>query len=82
MLSGEAKRMPGDDPVDWPKPEEASRAIAECPPAFFMAEQRNVYLCRGGKLLTSTGNIDQGRILYYRARKLSCALGGTVGRPQ
>jgi hypothetical protein len=40
---------------------------------FSYDKQRNVYLCPGGKLLTSTGNIDQGRILYYRARNSDCA---------
>src|SRR5215207_1293366 len=34
---------------------------------FSYDKERNVYLCPGGKLLASTGNIDQGRILYYRA---------------
>ena len=32
---------------------------------FSYDKERDVYLCPGGKLLTSTGNIDQGRILYY-----------------
>jgi transposase len=44
---------------------------------FSYDKQRNVYLCPGGKLLTSTGNIDQGRILYYRARnsdRAACSL--------
>src|SRR6185437_15473316 len=36
-------------------------------------KQHNVYLCPGGKLLTSTGNIDQGRILYYRALRSDCS---------
>jgi hypothetical protein len=40
---------------------------------FSYDKERDLYLCPGGKLLTSTGNIDQGRILYYRARKSDCA---------
>ena len=40
---------------------------------FSYDKQHNVYLCPGGKLLTSTGNIDQGRILYYRALKSDCS---------
>jgi hypothetical protein len=40
---------------------------------FSYDKERNVYLCPGGKLLTSTGNIDQGRILYYRALKSDCS---------
>jgi len=36
---------------------------------FAYDNERNVYLCPGGKPLTSTGNIDQGRILYYRPPK-------------
>ena len=34
---------------------------------FVFDQQRNVYVCPGGAELTSTGNIDQGHILYYRA---------------
>jgi transposase len=40
---------------------------------FSYDKERDVYLCPGGKLLTSTGNIDQGRILYYRALKSDCS---------
>jgi hypothetical protein len=40
---------------------------------FSYDKERNVYLCPGGKLLTSTDNIDQGRILYYRALKSDCS---------
>ena len=40
---------------------------------FSYDKERNVYICPGGKLLTSTGNIDQGRILYYRALKSDCS---------
>jgi hypothetical protein len=27
----------------------------------------HIYICPGGAALTSTGNIDQGHIVYYRA---------------
>ena len=40
---------------------------------FSYDKERNVYLCPGGNLLASTGNIDQGRILYYRALKSDCS---------
>jgi hypothetical protein len=81
----QTKRMPGDEAVDWPKPEEASRdrGVSRRPRRgengrftrddFSYDKERNVYLCPGGKLLTSTGNIDQGRILYYRALKSDCS---------
>src|SRR5262249_57857760 len=36
-------------------------------------EERNVYICPGGAELTSTGNIDQGHIVYYRANKHDCS---------
>jgi hypothetical protein len=36
---------------------------------FTYDNECDVYLCPGGKLLTSTGNIDQDRILYYRLAK-------------
>ena len=32
---------------------------------FVFNEERNIYTCPGGKELTSTGNIDQGHIVYY-----------------
>jgi hypothetical protein len=39
-------------------------------PANFVFDQdRNIYGCPGGAELTSTGNVDQGHIVYYRARK-------------
>lgn len=40
---------------------------------FVFDHERNIYICPGGKPLTSTGNIDQGRVLYYRARKGDCS---------
>ena len=36
---------------------------------FVFDQERNVYICPGGAELTSTGNIDQGHIVYYRASK-------------
>jgi transposase len=36
---------------------------------FVFDRERNVYTCPGGAELTSTGNIDQGHIVYYRASK-------------
>src|SRR6516162_3308458 len=40
---------------------------------FIFDQERNVYICPGGKELTSTGNIDQGHIVYYRANKHDCS---------
>jgi transposase len=40
---------------------------------FVFDQERNVYICPGGAELTSTGNIDQGHIVYYRARKNVCS---------
>src|SRR5215467_11023562 len=40
---------------------------------FVFDRERNVYICPGGAELTSTGNIDQGRIIYYRANKNDCS---------
>jgi transposase len=40
---------------------------------FVFYQERNVYICPGGAELTSTGNIDQGHIVYYRANKNDCS---------
>src|SRR5271169_2051461 len=40
---------------------------------FVFDQQRNIYICPSGAELTSTGNIDQGHIVYYRARKSDCS---------
>jgi transposase len=40
---------------------------------FVFDQERNVYICPGGAELTSTGNIDQGHIVYYRANKHDCS---------
>src|SRR5262249_7416614 len=40
---------------------------------FVFDQERNVYMCPGGAELTSTGNIDQGHIVYYRANKHDCS---------
>jgi len=39
---------------------------------FVFDQERNIYVCPGGAELTSTGNIDQGHIVYYRANKNDC----------
>jgi len=40
---------------------------------FVFDRERNTYVCPGGAELTSTGNIDQGHIVYYRANKKDCS---------
>jgi transposase len=40
---------------------------------FVFDQQRNIYICPSGAELTSTGNIDQGHIVYYRASKSVCS---------
>jgi hypothetical protein len=40
---------------------------------FAFDQKRNVYVCPGGAELTSTGNIDQGHIVCYRANKKDCS---------
>jgi transposase len=40
---------------------------------FVFDQQRNVYICPGGAELTSSGNVDQGHIVYYRASKNDCS---------
>ena len=40
---------------------------------FVFDQERNVDVCPGGAQLTSTGNIDQGHIVYYRANKKDCS---------
>jgi len=39
---------------------------------FVFDHERNVYVCPANKLLNSTGRVDQGRILPYRARASDC----------
>jgi transposase len=41
---------------------------------FVFDRERNVYICPGGSELTSTGNIDQGHTVYYRANKSDCSI--------
>ena len=41
---------------------------------FLFDRERNIYVCPGGAELTSTGNIDQGHIVYYRANKNDCSV--------
>jgi transposase len=40
---------------------------------FVFDQERNVYTCPGGAELTSTGNIDQGHIVHYRASRSDCS---------
>ena len=40
---------------------------------FVFDRERNIYICPGGAELPSTGNIDQGHIVYYRASKNDCS---------
>lgn len=40
---------------------------------FTYDKGRDLYTCPGGKILTTTGKIDQGRILPYRASTKDCA---------
>ena len=41
---------------------------------FVFDRERNIYICPGGAELTSTGTIDQGHIVYYRANKKDCSV--------
>ena len=36
---------------------------------FVFDRERNIYVCPGGGELTSTGNIDQSHIVYYRGQQ-------------
>jgi Transposase DDE domain len=40
---------------------------------FIFDRERNIYICPGGAELSSTGNVDQGRFVYYRANKNDCS---------
>ncbi len=40
---------------------------------FVFNQERNIYVCPGGAELTSTGNVDQGHVVYYRASKNDCS---------
>jgi len=40
---------------------------------FIFDHERNIYICPGGAELTSTGNVDQRRSVYYRAKKSDCS---------
>jgi hypothetical protein len=41
---------------------------------FVFDRERNIYVCPGGAELTSTGNIDRGHTVYYRASKNDCSI--------
>jgi hypothetical protein len=40
--------------------------------AFTYDKERDLYVCPGGKALTTTGRIHDGKTLYYRASKFDC----------
>jgi transposase len=40
---------------------------------FVFDQERNIYVCPGGAMLISTGNIDHGHIVHYRASKNDCS---------
>jgi hypothetical protein len=39
---------------------------------FTFDKEHNVYLCPAGKLLTTTGNVHDGRTILYRASTQDC----------
>lgn len=39
---------------------------------FTYNEERDLYVCPGGKTLKTTGRVHDGQTLYYRASKLDC----------
>jgi transposase len=41
---------------------------------FVFDQGHNIYVCPGGAVLTSTGNIDQGHIVHYRASRNDCSI--------
>jgi len=41
---------------------------------FVFDRERNIYVCPGGAALTSTGTVDQGHTVYYRANKSDCSV--------
>jgi hypothetical protein len=41
---------------------------------FSYDKERDIYICPGGKTLTTTGRMSDGKTLYYRASKLDCDL--------
>src|SRR5260370_33271165 len=51
----------------WDKSTRPDRTFSRAD--FVFDQERNIYVCPGGAELTSTGNIDQGHIVYYRASK-------------
>jgi transposase len=55
----------------WDKSERYDGTFSRADFAF--DQERNIYVCPGGAELTSTGNIDQGHIVYYRASKNDCS---------
>lgn len=55
----------------WDKSSETAGKFTKAD--FTYDEGRDHYICPGGKHLTCTGNVDQGRILPYRASVRDCA---------
>jgi hypothetical protein len=41
---------------------------------FVFDREPNIYVCPGGSELTSSGNVDRGHIVYYRANKNDCSI--------
>jgi hypothetical protein len=41
---------------------------------FVFDHKRNIYICPAGAELNTTGNVDQGHIVYYRANKNDCSI--------
>ena len=62
----------------WDKSQEAQGKFAKAD--FTYDPERDLYICPGGKHLTTTGKVDQGRILPYRARNTDCS--ACVLKPQ
>ena len=54
--------------------EQPDRASTFSRADFVFDRERNIYVCPGGAELTSTGNIDQSHIVYYRANKNDCSI--------
>ena len=55
----------------WDKSERTNGTFSRAD--FVFDSGRNVYICPGGAELTSSGNIDQGHTVYYRASKNDCS---------
>ncbi len=68
-LVNEAKIAPHIPVVDKSKHEDGTFSRED----FTFDKERNVYICRAGKVLTTTGKVaSDGETLYYRARTRDC----------